>query len=46
MVSSIHVIGISFDGAYLQVVLRDQRRGFVVASAAQYKSDWEYDGSK
>jgi hypothetical protein len=43
---TIHVIGISSDGAYLQVVLRDRRRGFVVASAAQYKSDWEYDGSK
>jgi hypothetical protein len=43
---TIHVIGISPDGAYLQVVLRDRRKGFVVASAAQYKSDWEYDGSK
>jgi hypothetical protein len=38
---TIHVIGISADGAYLQVVLRDRRRGFVVASAAQYKSDWD-----
>jgi hypothetical protein len=43
---TIHVIGISADGEYLQVVLHDRRRGFVVASAAQYKSDWEYDGSK
>jgi len=43
---TIHVIGISADGEYLEVVLRDRRRGFVVASAAQYKSDWVYDGSK
>jgi hypothetical protein len=43
---SIHVIGISADGEYLEVVLRDRRQGFVAASAAQYKSDWEYDGSK
>jgi hypothetical protein len=43
---TIHVIGISADGEYLQVVLRDRRRGFVVASAAQYKSNWKYDGSK
>jgi hypothetical protein len=43
---TIHVVGISSDGTYLQVVLRDRRRGFVVASAAQYKSDWDYDGSK
>jgi hypothetical protein len=39
----IHVIGVSSDGAYLQIVMHDGQRGLVAASAARFERDWIYD---
>jgi hypothetical protein len=39
----IHVIGVSNDGVYLQIVMHDGRRGLVAASAARFDRGWIYD---
>jgi hypothetical protein len=38
---SLHVIGISTDGASLEIIMNDGRKGIVTASTAEFEADWK-----